>query len=174
MCSANRSIHIPAHISMAPRLSGSALITWEWDKWFSTETNKNDHVTSGNPTRAADSLVLDFKKTGGSGGHFFAAKHQIRVVPGVCSKHKLSGSPEGDPRCGVSVEIGVELLSARLFEFNHPAFVAPSTAAAAGLYLSLLVAEVGGRSSIDAALGTFQHLESSSGEMSPSLRDTSR
>lgn len=45
-----------------------------------------------------------------------------------------SGSPEGDPQCGV--EIGAEFLSARLSEFNHPAFVAPSTAAAAGLYLS--------------------------------------
>jgi len=64
-------------------------------------------------------------------------------------------------------ERSAEFSSDGFFQFNHPAFVAPSTAAAAELSLPPLPVlwirgKVGGRSSIDALLGSFQHRESNS------------
>lgn len=59
----------------------------------------------------------------------------------------------------------VEFSSEELRQFNHVAFVAPSSAASFSLFLSLSLVlwmrgKVGGMSSIDAALGSFQHQES--------------
>lgn len=59
----------------------------------------------------------------------------------------------------------MEFSSEELRQFNHVAFVAPSSAASFSLFLSLSLVlwmrgKVGGMSSIDAALGSFQHQES--------------
>lgn len=44
MCSANRRIHIPTHIPMAPPLSGSSLITWERDEYIGLNRDDKDQA----------------------------------------------------------------------------------------------------------------------------------